>query len=76
MGASYTVDVVPGDGIGQEVIPAATACIDALAERFDFNVQWRDRDWGSDYYRANGRMLPADGLAHRTAPRGWTRPPG
>lgn len=62
MGASYTVDVIPGDGIGQEVTPAATACIDVLAERLGFNIQWRERDWGSDHYRATGRMLPVDGL--------------
>ncbi|GGB33910.1 tartrate dehydrogenase [Flexivirga endophytica] len=62
MGASYTVDVIPGDGIGQEVTPAATACVDALAERHDFTIEWRDRDWGSDHYRSTGRMLPVDGL--------------
>ncbi|MFC6707240.1 isocitrate/isopropylmalate family dehydrogenase [Flexivirga alba] len=62
MVASYTVDVIPGDGIGQEVTPAATACVDAVAERHGFKIQWRERDWGSDYYRSNGRMLPVDGL--------------
>lgn len=62
MGASYTVDVIPGDGIGQEVTPGAVACIDALADRHGFNMQWRQRDWGSDYYRSTGRMLPVDGL--------------
>ncbi len=35
---SYTVDVIAGDGIGPEVMPAAVACIDALAPAFDFSV--------------------------------------
>ncbi|NNG41135.1 tartrate dehydrogenase [Flexivirga sp. ID2601S] len=59
---SYTIDVIPGDGIGQEVIPAATACLDLVAERHGFALHWRDREWGSDYYRSTGRMLPVDGL--------------
>jgi tartrate dehydrogenase/decarboxylase / D-malate dehydrogenase len=59
---AYTVDVIAGDGIGPEVMPAATACIDALAPTFDFNIQWRDRGWGSDHYRQHGRMMPLDGI--------------
>ena len=35
-GAEYTVDVIAGDGIGPEVMPAAVACIDALAPALDF----------------------------------------
>ncbi|WP_265446681.1 tartrate dehydrogenase [Flexivirga meconopsidis] len=59
---SYTIDVIPGDGIGQEVIPAATACLDVVAERHGFSLTWRDREWGSAFYRSTGRMLPTDGL--------------
>ena len=61
-GRCYQVDVIAGDGIGQEVMPAATVCVDAVAESCGFSVEWRDRDWGSDYYRAHGRMMPVDGL--------------
>ncbi len=59
---NYTIDTIPGDGIGLEVIPAAMRCVDAVAGRFGFEVDWRARDWGSDYYRAHGRMMPEDGL--------------
>ncbi|GAA0998082.1 tartrate dehydrogenase [Nocardiopsis tropica] len=59
---SYTVDVIAGDGIGLEVMPAAIDCVDTLASRFDFQVTWRHREWGSDYYRAHGRMMPVDGI--------------
>ncbi|MEV0804985.1 tartrate dehydrogenase [Micromonospora sp. NPDC050200] len=58
----HVVDVVPGDGIGTEVVPAAVRCVDLLAETFGFTVEWRDRGWGCDHYRAHGRMMPVDGL--------------
>jgi len=60
--SAYTVDVIAGDGIGLEVMPAAIACVDALAPAFGFSVDWRHRDWGSDHYRRHGRMMPVDGL--------------
>ncbi|MFI7582874.1 tartrate dehydrogenase [Kocuria sp. M1N1S27] len=58
----YTIDVIAGDGIGQEVMPAALRCVDALAPVHGFTVDWRERDWGSDHYRAHSRMMPADGI--------------
>jgi tartrate dehydrogenase/decarboxylase/D-malate dehydrogenase len=58
----YTVDVVAGDGIGPEVVPAAISCVDAVAALRGFKVEWRHREWGSQYYRDHGRMMPVDGL--------------
>ena len=58
----YRIDVIVGDGIGQEVTPAAIRCVDALAEQGGFTVQWRYRDWGSDRYRTSNRMMPIDGI--------------
>ena len=59
---SYQIDVIAGDGIGQEVMPAATACVDVVAEAYGFSISWRDRDWGSGHYRDHGRMMPVDGI--------------
>ncbi len=59
---TYQIDVIAGDGIGQEVMPAAIRCVDAIAAARDFAVSWRERDWGSDHYRAYGRMMPTDGI--------------
>jgi tartrate dehydrogenase/decarboxylase / D-malate dehydrogenase len=61
-GATYTVDVIAGDGIGPEVMSAAVTCVDALAPALDLTVRWRERDWGSDYFRKHGRMMPTDGI--------------
>ena len=58
----YTIDLIPGDGIGQEVAPAAARAIDAVAKTEGFTVRWRERDWGSERYLKDGAMLPADGL--------------
>jgi tartrate dehydrogenase/decarboxylase / D-malate dehydrogenase len=63
MSRSYRVDVIAGDGIGQEVMPAAIRCVDALATAYDFSVTWREHDWGSDRCRATGAMMPSDGIA-------------
>jgi tartrate dehydrogenase/decarboxylase/D-malate dehydrogenase len=60
--SAYTIDVIAGDGIGLEVMPAAIACVDALAPIFGFSVEWRDREWGSEHYRRDGRMMPVDGI--------------
>ena len=36
---TYTIDVIAGDGIGPEVMPAAIACVDALASAFGFGMR-------------------------------------
>ncbi|MCU1483068.1 MAG: tartrate dehydrogenase [Subtercola sp.] len=59
---SYTVDTIPGDGIGVEVTDATVRCVDVLAARFEFGVHWRERPWSADTFRATGRMMPVDGI--------------
>ena len=44
----YTIDSIPGDGIGCEVVPAAIRCLDEVARLEGFDITWRERDWGSD----------------------------
>jgi tartrate dehydrogenase/decarboxylase/D-malate dehydrogenase len=60
---SHKIAVIGGDGIGTEVVEAGVQVLEALAGvepglGFDF----KRFDWGSDYYRRNGRMMPEDGL--------------
>lgn len=59
---TYRIAVIAGDGIGQEVIPASIAVLDAAAERFGFQFEWVSFPWGADYYFANGVMMPPDAL--------------
>ena len=58
----YRVALVPGDGIGQEVVPAGTLVCEAAAERFGFQLDWQSFPWGSDHYFRLGTMMPEDGL--------------
>jgi tartrate dehydrogenase/decarboxylase / D-malate dehydrogenase len=62
MSASYVIDVIAGDGIGREVVPAAMRCLEAVASTCSFTIRWRERDWGSDRYLADGAMMPKGGL--------------
>jgi tartrate dehydrogenase/decarboxylase/D-malate dehydrogenase len=60
--ATYRIAVIPGDGIGNEVTPAATRVLEAAAARSGFRFEWEHFPWGSEHYFAHGRMMPADGL--------------
>src|SRR3954463_13133579 len=61
---THSIAAIPADGIGPEVISAGVRVLEALAKRsgdISFNV--KTFDWGSDYYKKHGVMMPADGLA-------------
>ena len=58
----YKLAVIPGDGIGKEVIPAGVEVLEAIAKQAgNFSFEFSHYDWGSEYYRANGAMMPGDG---------------
>jgi tartrate dehydrogenase/decarboxylase/D-malate dehydrogenase len=60
---TYRIATIPGDGIGKEVIPAGREVLTALARTTgSFKFDFTDFDWGGDYYRKHGVMMPADGL--------------
>jgi tartrate dehydrogenase/decarboxylase/D-malate dehydrogenase len=59
---SYRIAAMGGDGIGPEVIAAGVQALTVCAERDgSFTLDFTDFDWGSDYYRRHGIMMPADG---------------
>lgn len=60
---THTIAAIPADGIGPEVIEAGVAVLDALAARMgDMAFKVTTFDWGSDYYKRHGVMMPKDGL--------------
>ncbi|MGI9366110.1 MAG: tartrate dehydrogenase [Rhizobiaceae bacterium] len=59
----YKVAAIPADGIGPEVISAGLEVLDALAVRSgDLAFDVTTFDWGSNYYKRSGVMMPEDGL--------------
>jgi tartrate dehydrogenase/decarboxylase / D-malate dehydrogenase len=60
---TYRIALVPGDGIGKEVVPAGQKVLEALTGAdSEFQLEFEHFDWGGDYYRAHGVMMPAHGL--------------
>jgi tartrate dehydrogenase/decarboxylase/D-malate dehydrogenase len=59
---NYKIAVIPGDGIGLEVVPQGIRVLDAAGKRFGFQCTWQNFDWSCDTYRRTGRMMPEDGL--------------
>ncbi|TIO05128.1 tartrate dehydrogenase [Mesorhizobium sp.] len=60
----YNIAAIPADGIGPEVIAAGLQVLEALEQRCgDFKLRVEHFDWGSDYYKTHGRMMPEDGVA-------------
>ncbi len=59
----YRIAVIPGDGIGQEVTPAAMRVLEAVTQRAGIALDSIEYPWGCSFYRETGRMMPEDGLA-------------
>jgi tartrate dehydrogenase/decarboxylase/D-malate dehydrogenase len=62
-GRSYSIAVIPGDGIGREVMPEGLRALDAAATAFGFELKYTHFDWSCETYHRTGRMMPEDGIA-------------
>ena len=62
MATTHRIAVIPGDGIGTEVTPAAIRVLDHLAAVGGFTLTWKELDWSCARYEAQGAMMPPDGL--------------
>ena len=60
---SYRIAVIPGDGIGKEVVPEGVRVVEAAAARHGVFLHWDWFDWSCERYVATGAMMPPDGLA-------------
>ena len=59
----YTIALIPGDGIGREVIPAGLRVLQAAGALTDrFRLRPTEFAWGCEFYLRHGRMMDADGL--------------
>ncbi|MFT5503656.1 MAG: tartrate dehydrogenase/decarboxylase/D-malate dehydrogenase [Gammaproteobacteria bacterium] len=62
MSTHYNIAVIPGDGIGKEVVPEGIKVIDSLASRFGLSFEWTTFDWSCERYLETGAMMPEDGI--------------
>ena len=60
MTAVHRIAVIPGDGIGKEVVPEGLRALEAAARKFGIAFQWDELPWSCDYYAKHGRMMPED----------------
>jgi tartrate dehydrogenase/decarboxylase/D-malate dehydrogenase len=59
----FNLAVIPGDGIGKEVVPAAREVLDVAAEiHGGLRFSYQDFPWGCEFYLQQGRMMPEDGI--------------
>jgi tartrate dehydrogenase/decarboxylase/D-malate dehydrogenase len=59
---THRVAVLPGDGIGNEVVPAAQRVLERAGKLHGFGFEWDELPWGCDHYLETGAMMPDDGL--------------
>ena len=60
--ATHHIALIPGDGVGREVIPASVRVLDAVAAGHGFTLDYTEHDYSCARYAGEGRMMPADGL--------------
>src|SRR6202165_4874971 len=58
----FKIAVIPGDGIGKEVVPEGLRVLEAAGRRFDLKFSCKNFDWSCETYLKTGKMMPDDGL--------------
>lgn len=59
---TYHIAVIPGDGIGREVIPAGVEMLEAVGRKHNIAFEWDEYDWSCEHYAKTGRMMPEGGI--------------
>jgi tartrate dehydrogenase/decarboxylase / D-malate dehydrogenase len=60
---TYDIAVIPGDGIGKEVVPVSLKVLDTIAEiHGGLKFNYTEFPWSCDYYLEHGKMMPEDGI--------------
>ncbi|MBZ9668472.1 tartrate dehydrogenase [Mesorhizobium sp. ES1-3] len=59
---SYSIALIPGDGIGRDVTAAGWSVLDTAARHAGFTLAGTDFPWSCKFYKDTGRMMPEDGI--------------
>ncbi|MDO7643355.1 MAG: tartrate dehydrogenase [Reinekea forsetii] len=60
--STIKIAVIPGDGIGKEVIPVGMRALEAAGRKHGVEFEWTEFDWSCETYHQTGRMMPEDGI--------------
>jgi tartrate dehydrogenase/decarboxylase / D-malate dehydrogenase len=62
MSKRYQIALIPGDGIGHEVVPEGVRVLEQVGHKHGFAFDWKELPWSCEYYSRTGEMMPEDGL--------------
>lgn len=62
MNKELNIALIPGDGIGTEVMPEGVRVLEAAGKKHGINFQWQSFDWSCERYLETGSMMPEDGI--------------
>lgn len=62
MADKLKIALIPGDGIGMEVMPEGVRVLEAAAAKHDLSLEWTEFDWSCETYLKTGSMMPEDGI--------------
>ncbi len=60
--ATHKIAVIPGDGIGKEVVPEGIRVLERAGMHFGIDFKWEMFSWSCETYLETGRMMPEDGM--------------
>ena len=63
MTTEFNIAILPGDGIGPEIMPQALAVLQAAARQAGLTLRCESYSWGAEHFLRHGEFMPADGLA-------------
>jgi tartrate dehydrogenase/decarboxylase / D-malate dehydrogenase len=58
----HRIAVIPGDGIGHEVVPEGIGVLERVGRLYGIDFEWDEFDWSCELFAKTGRMMPEDGL--------------
>jgi tartrate dehydrogenase/decarboxylase/D-malate dehydrogenase len=58
----HKIAVIPGDGIGREVVPEGIRVLEAAGRHYGIQFKWETHSWSCEDYHRTGRMMPEDGI--------------
>ncbi len=59
---THSIAVIPGDGVGLEVMPEGRRVLDLIAGRYQAEFHCTEFDWSTEHYFRHGKMMPTDGV--------------